>query len=341
MEEYTRKIINKIKKLEWIIRLGKNVKIPGLMGMSLYEVLKIYFLGIIKGALTSRAGGIAFSFFMALFPFLLFILTLIPYVPIEGFQQDFLFMIESLLPPNTASSFQEVIRDIVINKYGGLLSFGFLASIFLMANGVSSIFAGFEYSYHVVEMRSILRQYFVSMLIAIVLTIILFVVVAVTVYFEIGINDLKARGWLDNDVFWLEKGRFFLLVALIFFSVSVLYKYGAKEVKQSTFFTPGSVLTTVLTLLMFKLFAIYVLKFATYNQLYGSIGTLLVLMVFVWLNSIILLLGFELNASINRLKRNYIKDFELKEIAVKEAELIEKEQELKDLKESKEKELKK
>jgi membrane protein len=251
---------------------------------------------------------------MALFPFLLFILTIIPYVPIEGFQQDFLFMIESLLPPNTASSFQEVIRDIVNNKYGGLLSFGFLASIFLMANGVSSVFAGFEYSYHVVEMRSILRQYFISMLMAIVLTVILIIVVAVTVYFEIGINDLKARGWLENDVFWIEKGRYFLLVALIFFSVSVLYKYGAKEVKHKSFLTPGSVLTTVLTLLMFKLFAIYVLKFATYNQLYGSIGTLLVLMVFVWLNSIILLLGFELNASINRLRRNYLKELKEKDL---------------------------
>ncbi|MDO9276436.1 MAG: YihY/virulence factor BrkB family protein [Lutibacter sp.] len=334
MRKYIRTLLNKIKKLGWIVRLGKNVKIPGLLGMSVYEVFKIYFLGIIKGALTSRAGGIAFSFFMALFPFLLFMLTLIPFVPIEGFQQDFLFMIERLLPPNTASSFEGVIRDIINNKYGGLLSFGFIASIFLMANGVSAIFAGFEYSYHVIEMRSILRQYFISMLIAMVLSVLLVSVVAFNVYFEIGINDLKANGWLENDVYWIEKGRYFLLVVLIFFSVSVLYKYGAKEVKHNTFFTPGSVLTTLLTILMFKLFAVYVLKFATYNKLYGSIGTLLVLMLFVWLNAIILLLGFELNASINRLKKNYLKEKELKEIELKEAELIEKEKELKELKET-------
>lgn len=339
MRKYIRSLIHKIQKLEWIVRLGKNVKIPGLRGLSLYDVLKIYFLGIIKGALTSRAGGIAFSFFMALFPFLLFILTLIPYVPIEGFQQDFLFMIERLLPPNTASSFEGVIRDIVNNRYSGLLSFGFIASIFLMANGVSAIFAGFEYSYHVVEMRSILRQYFISMLIAIVLSVILAVVVAVTVYFEIGINDLKARGWLEDDVYWIGKGRYFLLVVLIFFSVSVLYKYGAKEVKHKSFFTPGAILTTLLTLLMFRLFSVYVLKFATYNQLYGSIGTLLVLMLFVWLNSIILLLGFELNASINRLQRNnYLKEKELKKIKIKEQEIIQKVEEIKELKEKAKKE---
>ena len=320
MKNYTKDIINKIKKLEWIVKLGKNVKVPGLMGMSVYEVLKLYILGIIKGALTSRAGGISFSFFMALFPFLLFILSLIPYVPIEGFQEDFLFMIERVLPPNTTDSFQGVISDIVNNKYGGLLSFGFIASVFLMANGVSAIFAGFEYSYHVVEMRNILRQYFISMLIAVVLSVILFIVVAVTVYFEIGIDDLKSRGWLEDDVYWIEKGRYFLLVVLIFFSVSVLYKFGAKEVKHKTFFTPGSILTTVLTLLMFKLFSIYVLKFALYNQLYGSIGTLLVLMLFVWLNAIILLLGFELNASINRLRKNYLKQKKMEEIALKEKE---------------------
>lgn len=167
-------------------------------------------------------------------------------------------------------------------------------------------------------MRSILRQYFISMLIAIVLSLILVIVVAVSVYFEIGINDLKAHGWLENDVFWIEKGRYFLLVALIFVSVSVLYKYGSKDVKHKSFFTPGSILTTILTLLMFKLFAIYVLKFATYNQLYGSIGTLLVLMLFVWLNAIILLLGFELNASINRLRKNHLKELREKELKEKE-----------------------
>lgn len=317
MRKRTKGILSKIRKLKWIIKLGKNVKVPGLKGMSVYGVLKLYILGIIKGALTSRAGGISFSFFMALFPFLLFILSLIPYVPIDGFQQDFLIMIERILPPNTADSFQSVINDIVNNKYSGLLSFGFIASIFLMANGVSAIFAGFEYSYHVIEMRSILHQYFISMLIAIILSLILVIIVAVSVYFEIGINNLKVHGWLENDVFWIEKGRYFLLVALIFVSVSVLYKYGSKDVKHKSFFTPGSILTTILTLLMFKLFAIYVLKFATYNQLYGSIGTLLVLMLFVWLNAIILLLGFELNASINRLRKNYLKELKEKEMKAK------------------------
>lgn len=299
--------LDKIPIINWIVRLAKRIKIPGLLGMSLYDVIEMYVIGIVKGALTSRAGGIAFSFFMALFPFLLFILTLIPFVPIENFQGDFLFMIEKILPPNTAESVDGVINDIINNRYGGLLSFGFIASIFLMTNGVNAILGGFEYSYHVKEMRSILRQYFISMGMAILLSFILVLTVAIIVYFQIGIENLMAKGWLKDEVFWIEKGQFLFFVLLIFVSVSFLYKYGTKEIKHNSFFTPGSILTTILTLLMFKLFSVYVLKFATYNELYGSIGTLLVLMLFVWLNSIILLLGFELNASMSKLRRLHSK----------------------------------
>jgi len=267
----------------------------------------MYVIGILKGALTSRAGGISFSFFMALFPFLLFILTLIPYVPIEGFQVDFLYMIEQLLPPKTVNSVQEVINDIANNRYSGLLSFGFIASIFLMTNGVNAILGGFEYSYHVTEMRNMVRQYLVSMGMAILLSFILVLTVATSIYFEIGINDLKLHGWLDDDVFWIEKGQFVFFIMLVYVSVSFLYKYGTKTIKQNSFFNAGSLLTTLLTIVMFKLFGIYVEKFATYNELYGSIGTLLILMLFVWLNSIILLLGFELNASISKLRSSHKK----------------------------------
>ena len=101
----------KIPILNWLVRIGKSIKIPGLQGMSLYDIIEMYIIGIVKGALTSRAGGIAFSFFMALFPFLLFILTLIPYVPVEGFQADFLFMIKQLLPSPGSMQTPGIQRD--------------------------------------------------------------------------------------------------------------------------------------------------------------------------------------------------------------------------------------
>ena len=298
--------LSNIPLISSLVVIGKKIKIPGLHGLSLYDLLEMYIIGIVRGALTSRAGGIAFSFFMALFPFLLFILTLIPFVPMEGFQADFIRAFETLLPPNTSEVVNGVISDIANNRYGGLLSFGFVASIFLMTNGVNAVLGAFEYSYHIKEMRSVVKQYMVSMAMALILSAVLISTIAVNVYFAIGIHDLTEKGWLQNEGFWVRVGGGIFFLVLILVSVSFLYKYGTKKTKDFTYI-PGALLTTLLTVVMFRLFAIYVVKFSTYNELYGSIGTLLVLMLFVWLNSIILLLGFELNASINRLKKLHTK----------------------------------
>ncbi|MDY0779883.1 YihY/virulence factor BrkB family protein [Tenacibaculum sp. IB213877] len=293
--------LEKIPVINWLVQFGKKIKIPGLEGMSLYDLLEMYVIGIVKGALTTRAGGIAFSFFMAIFPFLLFILSLLPYIPIEGFQEGLFSLISEVLPPKTFDAVDGVIKDILNNQYGSLLSFGFLASIFLMTNGVNAIFGGFEYSYHVDEFRSVIRSYFVSLGVSLLMAFFLIVTVTLIIIYQVALTKI---GWLDAsglDLFYW--GRSFLFLLMIFTIVSILFRYGTKQGKEVKFFSPGAILTTVVSLCSFYLFGIYVIKFSKYNQLYGSIGTLLILMVFIWLNAIILLLGFELNASLYRLKR--------------------------------------
>ena len=295
--------LEKVPIINILVRLCKKIKLPGLQGMSLYEILELYVIGIVKGAITTRAGGIAYSFFMAIFPFLLFILTLINYIPIDGFQDALLVLIADSLPPKTYGAVEPILNDIVQNKNNGLLSFGFIASIFLMTNGVNAIFGGFEYSYHVKEVRSVLRAYIISLGTSLVMTLFLMVTVALTILYGIGLNTLKIEGWLEDDFFWLQSGTVLLFLCMVFTTVSMLYHYGTKQGKQSSFFSPGAIFTTILSILTFYVFSIYVVEFSKYNELYGSIGTLLILMLFVWLNAIILLLGFELNATINRLKR--------------------------------------
>jgi membrane protein len=293
----------KIPVINWIVRLFKKIKVPGLEGMSLYDVIEMYIIGIVQGALTSRAGAVAFSFFMALFPFALFILTLIPYVPIENFDIIFIEFINEILPPNTSDSVDLVVKDIALNKYSGLLSFGFILSVFLMTNGINSLFGGFEYSYHKLQTRSILKQYAVSMVVSIILALLLFLTVGVIIYFEIALGNLNERGYMTDDLFWIQTGRYVMTFLMIFISVSMFYYLGTKEGRNISFFSPGAILTTILILINFRIFSIYVKRFAQYNELYGSIGTLLVLMLFIWLNSIILLLGFELNAAMIGLKK--------------------------------------
>ncbi len=295
--------LDKIPIINLLVKFGKKIKIPGLQGMSLYDVLEMYIIGIVEGALTTRAGGIAFSFFMAVFPFMLFILTLIPYIPIEGFQDGLFSLIKEALPPQTFEAVNSVLGDIINNQYGGLLSFGFVLSIFLMTNGVNAIFGGFEYSYHVKEFRNIFRTYFISLGVSLLMSLFLIITVGLVILYQIALTKIDENGWLNiSDLNLFYYGRGFLFLLMIFTIVSLLFRFGTKQGKETRFFSPGAILTTILSLFTFYLFGIYVIKFAQYNQLYGSIGTLLILMLFVWLNAIILLLGFELNASLYSLR---------------------------------------
>lgn len=302
MSDEVEKRLLKIPVINIIVRLLKNIKLPSFKGLSVYDLLEMYTIGIIKGALTSRAGAIAFSFFMAIFPTLLFLLNLLPYIPIDNFQQDFMANIMSLLPPETNVFFEGIIEDIVKQRRGGLLSSTFLLSIFLMANGVNAIFGGFEYSYHIEETRNFFRQYLYALGVGLILALLLIFTVAVLIYFEILIGSLQNSGYLNNNELWytLAKNVFFL--TMIYFIIAILYYFGTTGTHKVRFFSPGALMTTILILLTTYLFRIYITNFSQYNELYGSIGALLILMLYIWLNANILLLGFELNASLNSLK---------------------------------------
>jgi len=305
----TEENLQKIPIVKWLIKLLRKIKIPGMEGMDLYDLLDMYISGIVKGALTSRAGSIAFSFFIALFPFALFVLTLIPFVPIDGFQDDFMSFIFKVMPSKEASdAVSMVLHDIANNKYGELLSFGFILSIFLMTNGINAILSGFEYTYHQIETRTVIRQYIVSLAISLVLALILILTVGVIIFIQYFVRSLNEQGMLNDTGYWVGVIQFVILIAMLYVVTSFLYYFGTREGRKSPFLSPGTILTIILFMLNFKIFKIYVEKFAQYNQLYGSIGTVLVIMLFIWLNSIILLLGFELNASLLKLHHKHLEN---------------------------------
>ncbi|WP_271424841.1 YihY/virulence factor BrkB family protein [Aequorivita sinensis] len=285
-----------------MVDVTKRIKLPGLGQFSLYHLLEIYVNGIIKGSFSPRASSIAYSFFLALFPFLLLLLNLIPYIRIDGFQTRFLIFIEALLPPQTTQFFYPIIADIAVNPRSGLLSFVFILSLFLSANGVSAIFSAFQYSFHVSVNRSFFRQYLVALGVAIFLALLLLTSVGVILYGEFIIRDFQSRAYIDNDLFWIQFFQFLVFLIMIYVVIATLYYFGTKEGKSSSFFSIGAVVTTVLFLLTTYFFGIYINNFSNYNELYGSIGALLILMLYIWINANLLLLGFELNVSIKQLK---------------------------------------
>jgi membrane protein len=306
-------IEEKIKNLpiiKQLIALGYSIKLPWLHGLSLYELLELYITGIIEGALSYRAAAIAFSFFMALFPFTLFILNLIPYIPIAGFQEDFLNFVQDGVPPNTYDAIAKIINDILHNSYDSLLSTGFIMSIFLMTNGVNAILGGFENSQHITLKRKFFRQYFVSLGMSILLSVLLLITVAAILIFEVLIQKTKIQDVLSDDIPLIEMSRYIFLILMILITTSILFKFGIKRDGKRAFISIGSVFTTILIILNSYIFGIWVVRFSKYNELYGSIGTLLIIMFYIWINCMILLLGFELNAIIQKLKREKAKELE-------------------------------
>lgn len=296
--------IEKIPILRNVVKPLQGIKLPWLQGLSLYDLLELYGLGIAEGALSYRAGAIAFSFFMALFPFALFILNLIPYIPIAGFQQDFLNFVSESVPPNTYDAIASIVNDILNNSHSGLLSSGFFMAIFLMANGLNAILGGFETSQHVIIKRGFFRQYFVALGISLLLSFLLLVTVAMIVVFEVFIQKTIIQDVLSDRIPLIVLGRYVFVILMILLTTSILFRYGVKQDKNRSFISIGSVFTTVLIILSSYIFGIWVIKFSKYNQLYGSIGTLLIMMFYIWINCMILLLGFELDAAINKLKRH-------------------------------------
>ena len=302
MSEEIENKLNKIPIIKQLVQLTKAIKLKTLEGLSLYDILEMYVLGIFKGAFSYRASAIAFSFFMALFPFALFILNLIPFIPLENFQDDFLKFVADGVPPNTYEAIEMILKDIMQTSHQGLLSSGFILSILLMTNGINAILGGFELSAHITVTRSFFKLYFISLIISLTLSFLLIITVAAIVISEIAVHKFNATGFLD-DVYLVEWSRIGFVILMILITTSILYKFGAKETSKISFISYGAVFTTILVILSSYIFGIYVTKFAKYNELYGSIGTLLVLMFYIWINCMVLLLGFELNATISRLKR--------------------------------------
>lgn len=303
--------LDKIPIVNVLVRFFKQLKLPGLEGLSFYDLIELYITGIVKGALTTRASAIAFSFFTAIFPFLLFVLIIIPYVPIDDFKIEFLQFLESFLPPSTSDFFfQNIFENIDQSERGGLLSSVFILSILLMANGVNAVFSGFENSYHEQLTRNVFKQYMYALSIALILAFLLIITIIVLGYIQIYVvqellNALENRGYeVDSSgVFWTNVVKYLFFVVMVYIATATLYYFGTREGKASKFFSIGAIFTTLLIMLTSYLFGIYIENFGQYNKLYGSIGALLILLFYLWLNANILLLGYELNASLQFLRK--------------------------------------
>ncbi|SCY09937.1 membrane protein [Nonlabens sp. Hel1_33_55] len=297
-------ILDRIPVVSWFVAVSSRARLPGFEGMTVYDLWETYSVGIVQGAFTLRASAISYSFFMAIFPFILFMLNLIPFVPVDNFQVDFLEFVNGLLPTQAAGSFDTIFKEIALQENTGLLTIAFVTSLFFMSNGINAVFDGFERSYHSSFNRNMFRQYFVAVGVSLLLSLFLLISIMMFGIVEYWIGTLRAEDFMtqSSTEIWLIVIRYVAIIFMLYLFVSTLYYTGTKEGRQTKFFSIGSVVTTVLILISSYLYGLYIDNFASYNEIYGSIGALLILMIYIWLTANILLLGYELNASIRSLR---------------------------------------
>ena len=290
----------KFKPYFQFIEWTKVVILPGFGSLPLYTVATFFFQEIARESILNKASSLAYTFMLAIFPGIIFLFTLIPYIPIDNFQEQLLDFMKVIMPENAFLTVETTLEDIIKNQNSGLLSVGFILATFFATNGVSSLMLAFNKSSLITESRSWGQQRLVA--IGLTLMIIIALAVGMTVFTAAGyvVGYLRQNIHI-NAAFWgfvIAAARWLILFGIYFLTVSILYKFGPASSRKWKLFSPGAMLATILAILTFSGFAFYINNFNAYNKLYGSIGTLIVIMIWLYLNSLILLVGFELNASI-------------------------------------------
>jgi membrane protein len=281
---------------KWINKLV----LPGFDGLPIRQVITFVLKGFRKGVLVTRASSIAFNLLMALLPASIFLFTLIPFIPIHNFQKELIKLFENILPSNAFNFLQTTIIDIVTRKSRGLLIIMFAATVLFSTNGIHAIIHAFVVSAHSFKTRSWLHQRKISVILLMTVIFMTFAGGMLIILEKVAVNRL-VEYHIINRTFVIDILVFLkwvVIVLLVFLTISFLYYYAPARRSGFRFFSAGSTLATILFLMTSLGFSAYVNKFGQYNKLYGSIGTLMVILIWLYLNSIAILIGFELNVSI-------------------------------------------
>ena len=273
---------------------------PGFYGIPILDILAFIRRELRKESIILRSNAMAFSFFMALFPSIIVLFTLIAYLPIEGLFQTLQNTLLEVMPSDSARYLMNVIEELIAIPRGGLLSLGLLLTIFFASNGMISMLRGFEKRYEIsYRARTGIRRRLVALKLTLILGILLLSSLVAIVLGHSIMSAFFGPFAEDHNIYLLVLVLRWLAILIVFYSgISVIYRYGPALKERMHFITPGATLATMLSLVSSLGFSYYVNNFGTYNQFYGSLGAIIVLMLWLQINSMIILIGYELNASI-------------------------------------------
>lgn len=300
------RIVLNTAPVKFMVRKSKQFTLPGFQKLPLYDVIVFFINQVNKVGISDRASAIAYNFLMALPAATIFLCTLLPYMPVsEQITAQLLVLANDFTPDvKTFLAVEQFLKDFLNTPRGGLLSLGFFLAVIYSSNAMMGIMHTFNKSL----VKSNKRNFVESRWMAIKLTSLVIFLVLLTLILLITQGEILKRllVWMDiHDPTirsLIESLRYTIITALIFYAIAFIYKYAPAIDKRWKLSSPGTVVATLLTILTTFLFSIWVNKFGNYNKIYGSIGTIFIIMLLNYINSFILLIGFELNVSIYAVK---------------------------------------
>lgn len=282
---------------------NKKLILSNLGGYSFTEVFKAFVRQLRKTSLTERAAGISFNIVMAIPPTLVFVFTLIPYLPIsKQFINQLFVLIRDVIPgEKNHAAIISFLKDFLNKPQNGLLSFGLLLAILFSSNAMMGVLRSFDKNYPGFNKRKMLGKRKVAMQLTLICFFLIFICILLLVAQSavlkwIGVKGAGLRSMLENL-------RWLLIILLTFYIVSHIYRHGPAVAKKWPLITPGSVFATTLMIIATGLVTYYANHFSNYNKLYGSIGAIFILMSLIYANSLALLMGFELNVTLSHLQQ--------------------------------------
>lgn len=285
--------------VEQFLRLLNRIVLPGFAKIPLGEIFRFYAMGIQKSSLSNRAAAVSFRFFMALFPGLIFLITLIPYIPIPDFSNKLMLGIEQILPSELFTLLEKTIKDAVHDRKTGLLSIGFVTAVFFATNGMNGLMQAFNDSAFITETRSVFRH----RLAAFLLTVFAFLTFVIGLFLLVYINRtlihwLKLK-YISHLIFTLLSFlKWSVLTTLIYFYVATIFYFAPSRSMRWNYFSVGALVSTLFCILFTFLTSVYIDNFSKFNQIFGLLGSFPIVLIWMFLNSLSLLIGFELNVSI-------------------------------------------
>lgn len=293
------------KVVKTLIGWSKKMVLPGFGGMSLFAVFNYVFESFQTSAYGMRSSAIAFKFFLALFPGLLFFVSLIPFVPVDNFQENLLTEIDAVTPDNIYGVIESTINDLINTKHHFVLSIGILMTLFYASNGINTMLSVFNSSHQIELKRNPIKQRLLSLALFAGISIFIIVALVALTYGEYFVRQVSYENLGGVLKFLFQLVKWLIMIVSVMAAMGILFNLGNPQIKSSKWVTAGTTLATVLILVVSEAISFFFTNFGQYNELYGSIGTLM--MILIWLNAVcyVILIGFELHT---------LSDFQLKKL---------------------------